>query len=113
MSYMASTLKETHVCLCWIPGYKGIQGNHKADTLARKGRSYNIPFRCDIDRYDFLPSLTSFYREQFINMWENQLQYKSATYKLCQSSFHPKSWFHKFNNLNRRHISPIQNQSEG
>lgn len=39
------------------------------------GRSLHIPFWYDIDRNEFLSSLTRFYLKNFQNRWATQLQY--------------------------------------
>lgn len=81
--------------LVWVPGHLGIEGNEKADSLAKLGTiSGSNPFDFRIPISDVFPILKSNMIRSWEGNWANTKTLTGAFYAGIQNHIPNKPWFH-------------------
>ena len=64
--------KGTHVCFCWIPSHRGIEGNERVDQLAKETLDHDIDPLSNFHFADLKPLVNSYISSSWfksIGMW--------------------------------------------
>lgn len=104
---------DTDIALAWIPGHEGIQGNEKADTLARIGSNLQVSMKMKIHIGDITNVIQNENQKDFWEWWKDSIKKKGTTYGKIQFSFPKKAWFNKHPYIDRRHITTIIRMRSG
>ncbi|XP_074041168.1 uncharacterized protein [Leptinotarsa decemlineata] len=99
--------------LAWVPGHSKIDGNEKADSLAKLGTTLNIPLNIKPDKYSLMPFFQSNIKEEFYRSWKQDIQQKGKMYHLIHEEYPKDTWYLKYPYMDRRHITSIIRMKTG
>lgn len=97
----------TRVELVWLPSHTNIQGNDKADSLAKRATTLTTYLNYSLDPLNYLPKLKNKLWEQWLTDWQRSVEIKGRWYAGFQAVFPKDPWFAKFPFTDRRHITTI------
>lgn len=104
---LESKRNNINVKLAWVPGHSAINGNEKADALAKIGKNLNVPLDLKLDKSEILPNCKTQIKQEFFQEWKDTFMTKGRWYYNIQNTFPQEPWYTKFPFMDRRHITTI------
>ena len=95
----------TKLTIYWIPSHRGIDGNERADILA-KATTFDQPVCQTLPYTDFKPFFKKIFANESYKSIQNQGQSKGVRYFQSHYKKNPQPWFHN-KNLTRKFIVTV------
>jgi ribonuclease HI len=95
------------ITLVWVPGHRGIDGNEKADELARQGSDTNFigpePF-CALPSGALFSPIKIWEKRTYSDYWDNQVKYRQAKRLIRPLSYKD---IHKYSKNDLRNLTGL------
>ena len=84
------------ISFCWVPAHVGVQGNERADQLAKEAARDMVPRQCSIPYRDFFTEISwkikHIWQQQWDNVGRNKMKEITSNIKPWTYYMMPRKW---------------------